>query len=951
VEGASRAVFCFAGRKRALMAEQRLMKYNPAFLSDEELIATFAVRERELDSILEVLRENTGRSNQHVLLIGPRGIGKTTLVRRAAAEVRCDAELKAKWYPLVYAEESYGVSTPGEFWLEGILHLAEQTKDPAWQKTHEELRGERDEQRLCEKALSRLLDFADGQGKKILFIVENLNMLFKDQMAKESGWVLRQTLQHENRIMLLGTANRRFDEIEGIGRAWFEMFKIIELEPLSTAECRKIWRKATNTKLLPGRSKMLKILTGGNPRLLAILIQFAENMSLKALMDDLIRLVDEHTEYFKSHLDNLPGVERKVFASLAEIWDPATAREVAEAARLDVNKTSAFLNRLIEQGAVEAISVTGKRKKYQLVERMYNIYYLMRCRGSSSSRVQAAVRFMTSFYSPEEIGQVISILGKEACGLTPEGRRDIYQAYECLLEVGKTEEWRENIIKSIPKELFKFPDIPEQIKELGVKHVENEKKKEIQRLIDEFLTYMKKEDFVKMEEISSKLIEDAPNSAKVWTLRGITLVKSNKFDEAENIYHKAIELNHNYGFAWVKLGELLRKNLKRYEEAEKAYRKAIDIQPDNVWIWCRLGKLLHEKLKKYGEAENAYRNAIKIDSNYQWAWYNLGELLQDNYKKYEEAEKAYRKAIEIDPDFSVCWCRLGQLLHENLGRYDEAEKAYRKAIEKDSNFPFPWGQLGQLLHKNLERYEEAEQAYRKAIEINPNYAWPWIMLGQLLHEKLKKYEEAEEAYRKVIEIEPKMGTVRVVLIGLLLQEGKGEKAMEEAERGLDVFGRSYDFLNIIAEAFGLGDNKQYLTKAEVWSREAVEKKPGEKKYQWTLARILGCKSAWVEALGVMKGVMEDVELAKGQMKAMIDFYIGAAAGGHAEESLKVLKDSASADQFEPMIAGLERFITGKARMRAKEIEEVAADVAKRIYEVQKKSRITGNIDKTRSSTK
>ena len=36
-------------------------------------------------------------------------------------------------------------------------------------------------------------------------------------------------------------------------------------------------------------------------------------------MGDLVHLVDEHTEYFKSHLDALPAVERKVYLALAEI--------------------------------------------------------------------------------------------------------------------------------------------------------------------------------------------------------------------------------------------------------------------------------------------------------------------------------------------------------------------------------------------------------------------------------------------------------------------------------------------------------------------------------------------------------------------------------------------------------------------------------------------------------
>ena len=97
---------------------KRMVKYNPAFLPKEDLVKSFVVRHAELELIVQVLRENTTDSNQHVLVIGPRGIGKTMLALRAVEGVRREEDLNEHWYPLVFAEESYQVTTPGEFWLE-----------------------------------------------------------------------------------------------------------------------------------------------------------------------------------------------------------------------------------------------------------------------------------------------------------------------------------------------------------------------------------------------------------------------------------------------------------------------------------------------------------------------------------------------------------------------------------------------------------------------------------------------------------------------------------------------------------------------------------------------------------------------------------------------------------------------------------------------------------------
>ena len=48
-------------------------KYNPGFLTDDEIIASFCVRTGEFESIMECLHASTGRSNAHALVIGPRG--------------------------------------------------------------------------------------------------------------------------------------------------------------------------------------------------------------------------------------------------------------------------------------------------------------------------------------------------------------------------------------------------------------------------------------------------------------------------------------------------------------------------------------------------------------------------------------------------------------------------------------------------------------------------------------------------------------------------------------------------------------------------------------------------------------------------------------------------------------------------------------------------------------
>lgn len=387
-------------------------KFNPGFLTEDALLASFCVRTRELDSIVETLRGCTGNSNQHQIVIGPRGSGKTTLLLRVAAEIGRDAELSHRLLPVRFAEESYEVSTAGEFWLECLSQLSNQVPSKEdgldLSQTLEEFRTIQDDPTLADRCLGTLLDYSDRQGKRLVLLVENLNMMFRDMVDPDAGWRLRHTLQTESRIVLLASATSRFGEIDNPESALYELLRVHTLAPLDTDECMTLWRAESGESPSRQEVRPLEILTGGSPRLLAIVARMGAGRSLGDLLDHLLDLIDDHTEYFKSHIEALPAQERRVYLALAELWEPATTKEIAGRARLDTNKCSAQLKRLSDRGAVQVVGGSSRRKQFYLTERLYNIYYLLRRHRGPERVVRALLQFMAAYYAPSDLLRLVA---------------------------------------------------------------------------------------------------------------------------------------------------------------------------------------------------------------------------------------------------------------------------------------------------------------------------------------------------------------------------------------------------------------------------------------------------------------------------------------------------------------------------------------------------------------
>jgi hypothetical protein len=232
-------------------------------------------------------------------------------------------------------------------------------------------------------------------------------------------------------------AHGRLDS--SVGLLDLEFFHVHELGSLPEDEARNLVKelgRLANTpeveqivSMDPGRFKALYVLSGGMPRTLALLHGILTTGKDARVEQDLERMLDQLTPYYKARFDDLPAQSQVIMDVVALHWHPITAAECARRARLGVNVISAQLDRLSKQGLLVKVALPGASKLgFQIAERFFNIWYLMRASRRLRRRLLWLVEFLRIFYGEGEVEK-----RAEELLATPSGRKAVAGSPAMLL--------------------------------------------------------------------------------------------------------------------------------------------------------------------------------------------------------------------------------------------------------------------------------------------------------------------------------------------------------------------------------------------------------------------------------------------------------------------------------------------------------------------------------------
>jgi tetratricopeptide (TPR) repeat protein len=783
--------------------------YNPRLLSKDELVRFFVARQAELGRLVDALRREAEAQPQHHLIVGARGMGKTTLLHRLRYAIADDEYLASRCLGLVFPEEQYNVGCLADFWLNCVDALADELESMQRVDLVEGLDSEVARlQALAEpddrgrRALELLCQLSDRLDRRLVLLVDNMDLVL-DRLETEQ-WTLREVLSSEARIQVVGATSAPLESHYRHDKAFYDFFRVHHLTGLGDEETFTVLRRLAEVtehdrvaRLLdeePARVKTVRLMAGGNPRTVVLLFSLLAQETEGDVRTDIERLLDLCTPLYKHRLEVLSMQAQQVLDALAMHWAPATAAAIAKATHLKVNVVSTHLDRLVKDGTVEKVTLPAiKRHGFQIAERFFNIWCLMRASRRVRRRLVWLVEFLRLMFGPEE--------------LTLRARRHLVQ--ERLGDNVRHAEMGLAYASAIEDAPLRTALESQSIRALCIEP-------EVRRQLGDLLDLDGQDSGLLDRAERMRLLAEAREAVMTAAMQHPGWDPERFWEQLGGSLALSVQMKHQGATAMIvqpalrtTLDSILRDERAQrcdgfVEEEVEALSRAvregyIDLQnlsrdelegaalaqgkrfvvpcalgiasaggfPVDLewftnevqcsrslitWIsWARLA------LKGHISADEISLTLLPVIEAQQWGSRTLSLLgwLQVDLRQYDQAEASYRKAISLDPLLAFPWNDLGNLLQDHRGKYDEAEAAYRKAISLDSNYAYPWNGLGHLFHNRLARYDEAEAAYRKAISLDPQFAPPWSGLGYLLQYRLARYDEAEAAHRKAISLDSK----------------------------------------------------------------------------------------------------------------------------------------------------------------------------------------------------
>ena len=424
--------------------------YRSGVSSAARLRHTTVAREDVLENTIESLRGSVGRkSKNHLLFVGPRGIGKTHLLSCIEDAVQSDDSLVATVVVIRFPEESNRTLSFADF-LIGMCGILKESleEEPLWSELHAKVSTEEDDATVADTLVPAIREENRRHGRTLLIMLENLGEILGRQIRdRNDAASLRKFLMADNGCLLLATAPLHFDAITDVGQPFYDFFDIQVLESLSFDETVEVirrnleWEKRTDIlesmdEIRP-RLHALYRMTGGNPRLTMMLYELIAHESVTGVQNQFHLLLDRISPFYQNRLNDLPPGQRALLECLASMRDQEkTPAAIAARMRMSQQETSSLLKRLTDAHYLRVSRhPRDKRSRlYTIREGFFDIWLAMSLSRGTRRRMPFLLEFFGLFYPSYEARE--EKRRQLRAKLRDGGSVDVERALDYLSEVG-----------------------------------------------------------------------------------------------------------------------------------------------------------------------------------------------------------------------------------------------------------------------------------------------------------------------------------------------------------------------------------------------------------------------------------------------------------------------------------------------------------------------------------
>ncbi|WP_437335019.1 tetratricopeptide repeat protein [Sorangium sp. So ce394] len=784
-------------------------KYSPGNMMPQALEALFVGREKTLSDVLKrIAASATGSGKHYILLVGPRGVGKTHFVALLHHRLMTDPQYEAARKKLKIAylnEEEWGVASFLDLLVRILNALASGGREKELDDRIERIyqTHEKDPTLALEVAQSLLLE-AVGRDT-LLLLCENLVDIFTG-LGEEGQKRWRAFIQEHPFWTILATTPALFAGVQLQTSPFYGFFTERKLEKLDFEMAVQLLKRKAEvdghhelanilgTPMGRARVRAIHHLAGGNHRVYVIMSEFLDRESIDDLIKPFMRMVDDLTPYYQDRMRPLAPQQRKLVEFLSRHEKPAMVKLIAQRCLISQQTAAKQLGELAKLGFVQSIR-SGRSTYYEVAEPLMRI--CVEVKDNKTAYLRLFVRFLREWFTARELTLRL---------------RDI-----CSSGVPERHVDRLHIEMAL-KEYSALPHEPV-----------------LKALEEEGLRCAASGDYVGQAEAYARL-SDEENREEYHTLCVSALCKLGKDEEATSRVEAAIAHYPQSCRLAAQHAELLFR-AKRYEEALSEIERAMVIKPGYSPYLCFRGSILMA-LERY---EDVIRNedvALRLDPNHlhsfeqkAWAFLSLG--------RFVEAETAARMLLSHKRHAHAASAVTSRALF-GQGKYEEALKIIRRALRLDPQCVADLCFQGTILSA-LRRYEDVVVNEERLLAIDPTHWHGLYVKGKALM-NLGRFDDAERAALSLLERVPHDHDG--VLLACLAKSGA-----HGFQVGAEYLAMSLASIGKAAGQFGGGDFEPVGVLAAMMLMEAAERGPLEMAKQIVEARLTLEKPGLDELLG------------------------------------------------------------------------------------------------------